>query len=151
MWHNDVNTFTPTHTPCAHTTHFVCEIHTKRTHTYSSQQDTQSMRMTVYIQVPCAPCITFMHIKHTGVHAYLHVNWFLTGYYKDVTLPSATLSIHFYFDEKNSSRREKISPSENSEEKIPKTLSCISGYFWWLRELFENKETFHKASKIQKI
>ena len=36
-------------------------------------------------------------------------------------------------------------------EKIPKTLSCISGYFWWVRELFENKETFHKASKIQKI
>lgn len=98
------------------------------------------------------PRVTFTHIKHTGVHTYIHVNWFLTGYYKDVTLPSATLSIHFYFDEKKIAAEGRKSLHQKIQrEKIPKTLSCISGYFWWLRELFENKETFHKASKIQKI
>lgn len=58
-----------------------------------------------------------------------------------------------FFDEKLAVQW-KILSSENLVVKkkiIPKTLSCITGYFWWLRELFENKETFHKASKIQKI
>lgn len=89
-----------------------------------------------------------MH-AHTLTHT--HTEVVVECYYKDVT-PICQLILHFYFDEKIAAEG-KISSSENSVEKkkIPKTLSCITGYFWWLGELFGNKEAFHKASKIQKI
>lgn len=126
MWPNDVNIFTLTHTACTYTTH-LCVRYTQKgpTQTILSRH-TEHAHNSVCTRTMC-PCVTFMRIKHTGVHTYIHANWFLTGSCKDVTLPSATLSIYFYFDDKGNSRREKMSPSENSEGKNSQDIVM---YFW---------------------
>lgn len=94
-----------------------------------------------------------IHMPTHNIHeckTYTH-EFVLDCYYKDVTLPSANLSYIFILMKNIIIEGRKISSSENSVKKNSLDIVMYYWLVWWLRELFENKEGFHKGSKIQKI
>lgn len=98
-------------------------------------------------------CSHAQHIEHTE-HMLRTTRAKKLLYSVIVNIQLSTTNLHntFFWWKASCTMENLVIRKLGSKKKIiPKTLSCITGYFWWLRELFENKETFHKASKIQKI